>query len=260
MPISTWTADRPHLDPSTVSTQEWALRVDLAAAFRLAYAFDWTESVGNHFSAILPEAPGVFLMNPRWMLFSAVRASDLMRLDWNDKETLARPNPPDRSGWCIHSQMHALNPAARVVLHIHPPYATALAGLTDPTLKPIDQVTARFFGMVAVDSGFEDVAVTEDEGRRLAVLLGDKSVLMMGNHGLTVAASDVPSAFEELYLFERACRTLVLAYGSGQPLNAMSDKVAATVARGWLTCREMAHHHFGQLKQQLDASDPSYAT
>ena len=88
----------------------------------------------------------------------------------------------------------------------------------------------------------------------------DKSVLMMGNHGLTVAGPDVPSAFEELYLFERACRTLVSAYGSDQPLNVMSDKVAATVARGWLTCREMAQHHFGQLKQQLDAATPSYAT
>ena len=69
----------------------------------------------------------------------------------------------------------------------------------------------------------------------------DKSVLMMWNHGLTAAGPDVPSAFEELYLFERACRTLMPAYGSDQPLNVMSDKVATTVARGWLTCRETAY-------------------
>ena len=83
---------------------------------------------------------------------------------------------------------------------------------------------------------------------------------MMWNHGLTTVGSNMPSAFEELYLFERACRTLMPAYGSDQPLNVMSDKVATTVARGWLTCREMAQHHFGQLKQQLDAATPSYAT
>ena len=72
-------------------------------------------------------------MNPRWMLFSAIRACDLMRLDWTDADTMARPDPPGLSGWCIHSQIHAMNPVAKDILHIHPPHATALAGLADPT-------------------------------------------------------------------------------------------------------------------------------
>lgn len=239
---------------------EWTLRVDLAAAFRLAAQFEWTESVGNHFSAVVSSAAGTFLMNPHWVHFSLVKASELMLLNWHDKDVLARPNPPDRSGWCIHSQMHATVPKAAVIMHIHPPYATALAGLKDTAVKPIEQVTARFFNRVATDSDFQNVATTEEEGRRLGRVMADKSVLMMGNHGVTVAAATVAEAFEELYLFERACRTLVLAYSTGQPLNVLPDEIAEQTALGWEPCRSMAFSHFDQLKRKLDAADASYAT
>jgi len=81
---------------------------------------------------------------------------------------------------------------------------------------------------------------------------------MMGNHGVTGAGPDVASAFEESYLFVRACRTLMIAYSSGQPLNVLCDAVAAKVAKGWASCREMTYHHFGQLKLGLDRSEPDY--
>ena len=254
------TAQLANASGSACTDAQWALRVDLAAAFRLAAQFEWTESVGNHFSAVVASADGTFLMNPRWVHFSLVRASELMLLNWNDTDVLSRPNPPDRSGWCIHSQMHATVPKAAVIMHIHPPYATALAGLKDTSIKPIEQVTARFFNRVAVDSGFQNVATTEEEGRRLGRVIGDKSVLMMGNHGVTVAAATVAEAFEELYLFERACRTLVLAYSTGQPLSILPDDVAEQTARGWEPCRSMAFSHFKQLKRKLDILDPGYAT
>jgi ribulose-5-phosphate 4-epimerase/fuculose-1-phosphate aldolase len=172
---------------------------------------------------------------------------------------MARADAPDLSGWCIHSQMHAALPHARVILHIHPPYATALSGLADPRLKPIDQVTARFFDRVAVDRDFEQVSTSEAEGRRLAGVIGDHSVLMMGNHGVSVAAESVAHAFEELYLYERACRTLMLAHASGQPLAVMSDAVAAETSRGWDGCREMALAHFEQLRARILREDPGVA-
>src|SRR5271163_2991862 len=130
---------------------EQALRVDLAAAFRLAVAFDWHESVGNHFSAALSADGKRFLMNPRWRHFSAIRASDLLSLDVEDADTMKRPNAPGPSAWCIHGAIHRHSPAARVVLHCHPPYAAALSTLKDPAMNPVDQNTARFFGNVALD-------------------------------------------------------------------------------------------------------------
>jgi ribulose-5-phosphate 4-epimerase/fuculose-1-phosphate aldolase len=151
----------------------YALRVDLAAAFRLMVNRDWHESVGNHLSLAVSADGHQFLVNPKWQHFSLIRASDLLLVDSNDPATLSRPNAPDSTAWCIHGQLHRLVPHARCVLHVHPPYATALAALADPVIKPIDQNTARFFNRLAYDAGFNGLADNEAEGQRLAAALGD---------------------------------------------------------------------------------------
>ena len=84
-------------------------------------------------------------MNPRWRHFSRIKASDLLLLDADDKATMERPDAPDPSAWCIHGHIHAGVPHARCVLHLHPPYATAIATLADPEIKPIEQNTARYY-------------------------------------------------------------------------------------------------------------------
>jgi len=237
---------------------ERALRIDLAAAFRLAVMFDWHESVGNHFSAAVSEDGARFLMNPRWQHFATIRASDLLLLDANDPGVMQRPNPPDPSAWCIHGTIHRTRPQARVLLHCHPPYTTALACLKDPTLKPIDQNTARFFGMVGIDLGYGGIADDAQEGARLAAAFGNHAILLMGNHGVTISAGSVAEAFEHLYFFERAAKTLMLAYASGQPLNIMSDELAEKTAQDWLAYTESGLAHFTQLKSLLDRQDKSY--
>ena len=94
-------------------TQEETLRVDLAAAFRLAVRFGWHESVANHFSAAVSDDGKKFLLNPRWRHFSLVKASDLLLLDADDPATLERPDAPDPSAWCIHGAVHAAIPEAK---------------------------------------------------------------------------------------------------------------------------------------------------
>jgi len=243
---------------SPTRPSEADLRVDLAAAFRLAVEFDWHESVGNHFSAALSDDGKRFLMNPRWRHFSQIRASDLLLLDADDPEVMKGPNPPDASAWTIHGSIHRARPQARVLLHCHPPYATALACLKDPTMKPIDQNTARFFGLTGVDLDFGGIADDETEGRRLAAAFGNYPILLMGNHGVTVSAPSVAEAFEHLYFFERASKTLMLAYASGQPLNVLSDRIAEKTAQGWRDYNAMAFAHFDALKAMLDRKDASY--
>ena len=243
---------------TNTAIDETTLRIDLAAAFRLAVHFNWHESVGNHFSAAVSPDGAKFLMNPKWQHFSTIKASDLLLLDANDNTTLQAPNPPDESAWCIHGSIHRTQPNARVLLHCHPDYTTALATLKDPTMLPIDQNTARFFGKVAVDLGFDGLADNVEEGARIARALGNYSVQLMGNHGVTTTGSSVAQAFEDLYFFERAAKTLMLAYASGQPLNVMSDEVAAKTAEDWSNFSGSAHAHFDQLKQMLDRTDPSY--
>lgn len=234
-------------------------RIDLAAAFRLAARFGWHEAVANHFSLCLPGSTTRFLINPRWKHFSRIAASDLMVCDADDAETMNRPDAPDPSAWCIHGSIHRLHPAARCLLHVHSPYATAVAALADPTIRPIDQNTARFFNRISIDSDYGGIADDEAEGRRLAGRLGNRRIMMMGNHGVLVAADTVAQAFDDLYYLERACQTLVLAYSTGQPLNVMSDQLAERTARDWEDYAGSAEAHFAEMKAVLDDEEPDYA-
>jgi len=242
-----------------VELDEWRGRVDLAAAFRLAVENNWHEAVANHFSLAVSDDGKRFLMNPRWKHFSRIRASDLLLLDADDDTTMQRPDAPDPSAWCIHGAIHAAHPQARCLLHVHSAYATAIACLADPSVPPIDQNTARFFNRVTIDMHFGGIADNMEEGRRLASVLGDRRVLVMANHGVLVVGRTVAEAYDELYYFERACQTFVLALSTGRKLNVMPDDLAELTARGWEDYRDASAVHFAEMKHVLDAKDPSYA-
>lgn len=242
-----------------IDSEEWQMRVDLAAAFRLAAELNWHEAVANHFSLAVSADGKKFLMNPRWKHFSRIKASDLLLLDSDDQAAMTGPDAPDPSAWCIHGNMHKSLPQARCILHVHPPYATAVSTLADPDIKPIDQNTARFFNRVAVDLDFGGIADEQEEGERLVRALGNASRMMMGNHGVLVVAETVAEAFDDLYYLERACQTLVLAYSTGRPLNVLSDEIAEKTASAWENYKPASFAHFAQMKEILDAKDPSYA-
>jgi len=251
-------AEQQKAASTNFSAEEWQLRVDLAAAFRLAVHFDWHESVANHFSAAVSDDGKTFLLNPKWKHFGSVKASELLCLHADDKDIMNQPDAPEPSAWCIHGAIHAAVPHARVLLHCHPPYATALACLKDPSIKAIDQNTARFHNRVAVDLNFGGIADDEDEGRRIAASLGNYSIMMMGNHGVSVVGETVAEAFEHLYYLERAAKTMVLAYSTGQPLSIMSDDLAEETAQSWELYSDSAFAHFEQLKEILDKTDSSF--
>ncbi len=241
------------------STDDSQLRIELAAALRLAAYYDWHEGVANHFSAAVSPDGKQFLMNPRWKHFSRAKASELLLIDADDPETMNRPDAPDPSAWSIHSAIHRRVPHARVALHLHPPYATTLATLKDPSIKPLDQVTARFFNRLAIDMEFGGIATEEAEGERIAASIGNHSSVMMANHGVTTVAPTVAEAFDAMYHLERAARTMVLAYSTGQPLNVMSDEMAETVAQEWDVYKDAEFSHFEEMKQVLDRENPGYA-
>jgi len=232
-------------------SDEQALRTDLAAAFRIVAQMGWSESVGNHFSAAVSKDGKRFLLNRKWQHFASIRPADLLLLDADDASTMDRADAPDASAWTIHGTMHRLCTRARVIIHCHPPYATALATLRDPTLLPLDNNTARFFNRVGIDTGFGGIADDAAEGLRLVQSLGEHKVLLMGNHGVTCTGETVAEAFEDLYFFERAAQTMILALSTGKPLAVLSDEVAEKTARGWDDYRGMAFAHFEHLKARL---------
>ncbi len=240
-----------------------ALRRELAAAFRWAARFGYHEGVANHFSLAVSEDGGDFLVNPYGRHFSRLKASDLLLLDAETSAAEASSDGAaafrvDPTAWCIHAPIHRLVPRARCLLHVHSKYATVLTCLKDSSLPPIDQNTMRFYGKVAVDQDFEGMALTEAEGNRLAGLLGDKPVLLMGNHGVMVAGPTVAQAFDDLYYFERACETLVTAYATGKELRVVSDTVARQTVADWESYPDLSDRHFAELKAILDEEEPDY--
>lgn len=229
---------------ATLPDTETVLRADLANAFRICHMLGWSESVGNHFSAAVSADGQQFLLNAKWQHFDTIAPEDLLLLDSQSRET---PATADASAWCVHGTLHRRLPEARVVLHAHSPYATALACLKDPTMVPIDNNTARFYGRTAYDLSFGGISDAAEEGERLADAIGDKSVLVMGNHGVTIVGDTVAEAFEDLYFFEKAAQTLILARSDGSPLAVLSDAVAQNTADGWRAYRGMAEKHFSYL-------------
>lgn len=241
------------------SDPHWDQRVDLACAFRWTARHNMHEGVANHFSLAVSEDGSQFLLNPNGRHFSRMRASDLLLLDANDASTMARPDAPDPTSWDIHGAIHRRVPHARCVLHVHSKYALILATLKDPRMLPIDQNTMRFYGRIAYDDGFGGIGLKE-EAERLVGSLGDKTVLVLGNHGVIIAGATVAEAFDEMYYFERACETLVTAYMTGRELNVASEAVARKTAQQWLDYPDFSDLHFDALKEILDAEEPDYRT
>jgi ribulose-5-phosphate 4-epimerase/fuculose-1-phosphate aldolase len=233
-------------------------RVDLAAVFRWTARLNMHEGIANHFSAAVSADGTKFLMNPCGRHFSQVRASELLLLDSNDPKTLERPDAPDPTAWYIHGRLHANLPQARCILHLHPKYSTALASLEDNRMYPIDQNTMRFYDRVAHDDDYAGMALSDDEGDRLAAALRDKQVLMMANHGVLVAGSSIGLAFDEMYYFERAAETLITAYSTGKKLRLVSDNIAKLTASQWVDYPGFADQHLDQIKAILDKEEPEY--
>jgi len=233
-------------------------RVDLAAVFRWIARLNMHEGIANHFSAAVSADGTKFLMNPRGRHFSQVRASELLLLDSNDPKTMERPDAPDPTAWYIHGRLHANLPHARCLLHLHPKYSTALAALEDNQMYPIDQNTMRFYGRMAIDNDYAGMALSEDEGDRLARMIGDKPVLMMANHGVLIAGSSIGGAFDEMYYFERAAETLLTAYATGKKLRVASDNIAKLTASQWVDYPSMADDHLNEIKAILDKEEPEY--
>ena len=153
---------------------EGKARVDLAAAFRWAARLNLHEGIANHFSLALSRDGKRFLLNPRGRHFSRIRASELLLLDADDADALSGENPPDPTAWYLHAQLHQLFPQARCILHTHMPNATTLCCLQDFEFLMLDQNACRFHERIAYDRSFNGMALSYDEGERIAHLLGQE--------------------------------------------------------------------------------------
>ncbi len=246
-----------------IGYDERQARVDLAASHRLAVQFGFHEGICNHFTLMVPGSADRFLLAPYGLHWGEIRAADFLVVSCDGK-VISGTGIPEDTAFCIHAPIHRLSPRARCILHTHMPYATALAMLEEPWLEMALQTSVGFAEHIAYDTSYTGLAYDSTEGERLAAVLGDKSVLMMSNHGVLVTGETVAEGFERLYYLERACQTQVLALSTGRklkqiPAQALEHTIDQFRRTGMMRGIKRSDAHFASLKRTLLRADPTYA-
>ena len=246
------------------SAAEWQVRVDLAAAHRLAMMHGFSEGIFNHLTFVVPGRSDRYYQIPFGMHWSEVRASSFMEVGLDDAKVKRGAGEVERSCYCIHAPIHRALPHAKAVFHTHMPYASALTRLEDPRIKEIGQTEVGMMNTIAYDDHYTGPAVEPQEGERLAKVIGDKTVLFMANHGITTMGESVAEAYDRLYYVERAAQVQIYAMWTGQPLKQLPAAVVEKTKKEFggtsYTGPSPAQRHFDALKRILDRQEPDYAS
>ncbi|OPA90342.1 class II aldolase [Pseudomonas fluorescens] len=245
-----------------VTPEEWDVRVKLAAAYRLAALYKWTDHIYTHFSARVPGPQEHFLINAFGLLFDEINASNLVKVDLDgtivDDPTGLGIN---YAGYVIHSAIHGARHDLQAVLHTHTRDGIAVSAQKDGLL-PISQHSIAFSGRVAYH-GYEGIALDLDERERLVADLGDKSVMILRNHGLLTAGISVEHAFQQLQSLERACNIQIAAQAAGNaelvfPPQAVVAKVEEQAKAHSSGEGPGVARHWNALIRQLERTDIDY--
>lgn len=242
-----------------VSPEEWQLRCDLAAAYRLVALHGWSDLVFTHISARLPGPDHHFLINPYGMLFEEITASSLIRIDQAGNKLQDSPFPVNPAGFTIHSAIHAVREDAQCVMHTHTRAGVAVAAQQCGVL-PISQQSTFVLASLAYHD-YEGVAFRPDEQPRLQADLGGKNFLCLRNHGLLTVGRTVADAFLAMYIFESACQIQVTAQAGGELI-----PVHPAIVEGTAHAMKVQTSSLGgvfvwpALIRKLERTDPSYRT
>jgi ribulose-5-phosphate 4-epimerase/fuculose-1-phosphate aldolase len=235
-------------------------RVDLAACFRMAARLGMHEGICNHFSAVVPGHPDLFLVNPYGWAFAEMTASRLLICDY-EGAVVAGDGVPEATAFFIHARVHLRNPRATAAFHTHMPYATALTMVEGAPLIWSGQTALKFYGRMIVDETYNGLALDTDEGDRIAASMGDADVVFMRNHGVMVTGPSIAEAWDDLYYLERAAQAQWLAESTGRKLQPVAPDVAAKTARQMREGdRESARLHLESIKRILMRTEPEFAS
>ena len=243
-----------------VSDEEWKIRVDLAAAYRLVAYYGWDDLIFTHLSARIPGPEHHFLLNPYNLMFEEVTASSLVKVDTDGNPVEPTPFITNPAGFTIHSAIHMAREDAHAVMHLHTPAGQAVAAHSEGLL-PLTQTAMLVRGDLAFHD-YEGVATDLDERERLVADLGDKGGMILRNHGTLAVGASVGECFVKLYFIERACQAQIMALSAGDRCNnppqgtpelaAEQGAVGLTIAAKLLA--------WPALLRKAQRLDPSFAT
>jgi ribulose-5-phosphate 4-epimerase/fuculose-1-phosphate aldolase len=241
-----------------VSKEEWQLRVDLAACYRLMAEFGMVEMVANHISVRVPGTHNEFLINPYGMLYEEMTASSMIKVDLDGNVLFnATEYGVNQAGYVIHSAVHAARHDVECIIHTH-----TLAGMAVSAMKcgilPVAQSSMRFTDIAYHD--YEGVALRLDERERLVESLGNREAMVLRNHGLLTVGASIPECFNNMYRLERACQLQVMALSCNTELQMPPQEVVQYTNHNMLpgVRRRFGLLEWPALLRKLDRADPSY--
>ncbi len=242
---------------NNVSEEEWKIRVDLAAAYRLVAMYGWDDMIFTHISARLPGEENHFLINPYGMMFEEITASSLVKVDMDGEivgETDFKVNP---AGFTIHSAVHEVRHDAACVMHLHTAAGTAVATQEDGLL-PLNQTAMLIREQIAYHE-YEGVALNHDERPRLQKDLGDKKLMLLWNHGTLALGETIADTFLAMYFLERACEMQVASLAGDRKLHYPSEAVMeVTAGQGVHGLTAVSGLAWPALLRKLDRDLPGY--
>lgn len=240
----------------TWSEAERKARVELAAAYRIAALEGLDDGVFNHFSLAVPGRQGRFLLKPFGPLFEEATASGLIEVDLEGR-IVAGEGVWEPTAFHIHSRIHRTVPRAGCVMHTHMPFTTALTGLADMRIQPVNQSSTRFLKRTAYLEQYRGLVLDHAEGDRIVAALAEKDVLLMANHGAMVIGPTVADCLYDLHYLEVAARDQWHVHATGFPVRSIAPDVIDVAARQMLEEHDMAAEvHLAAMMRRLDRVNP----
>lgn len=240
-----------------VSADEWRLRCDLAACYRLVAMYGWSDLVFTHISARLAGDGHHFLINPYGLLFEEITASSLIAIDREGNKLSESPFNINKAGFVIHSAVHAAREDAHCVLHTHTRAGVAVSAQKAGVL-PISQQSTFVLASLGYHD-YEGVALRDDEKPRLQADLGNANFLMLRNHGLLTVGGSIADAFLSMYIFETTCQIQIAAQAGGE-LTTVDPRILDGVAESMRKQTEGSGGAFvwPAMLRKLDRQDIAY--
>ena len=243
-----------------VSDEEWAIRVDLACAYRMVAHYGWDDLIFTHLSARVPGDEHHFLLNPYQLMFEEVTASSLVKVDVHGNPVEPTPFITNPAGFIIHSAIHMAREDAHAVMHLHTPQGQAVSA-HDGGLLPLTQTAMLIRGDVAFHD-YEGVAVDLEERERLVADLRTKNAMILRNHGTLAVGKNVGECFIRIYYLERACQAQIMALSAGDQLSHPPQGSPELTAQQGAIGLPLAANLLAwpALKRKAYRLDPSFAT
>ncbi|PLQ01656.1 class II aldolase/adducin family protein [Cupriavidus pauculus] len=239
-----------------ISPEEARVRVDLAAAYRLAALERWDDLIYTHISATVPGEPDQFLINPFGFAFDEIRASDLVKINGRGEVVGETVHPVNVTGFALHAAVHAARADAHCVMHLHNTAGIAVSAQAEGLL-PLSQHAMRFYGRMAYHD-YEGLAFTPAEGARLTTSLGGHPAMLLRNHGTLTVGRTVAEAYVLMATLIKACEIQLgaqLGSATVQPSAAVADKTSLQLFDNGAVEGVM---EWPALLRRLDKIEPTY--